>query len=214
MDNVVKSKDRMRRITFTDRVRKVSNIVVLPIAQQLKDWGVYPNLLTIGGVVLVAIGAIMLVQRQFVIAGIIFLMGFPLDALDGATARAYGENRPFGAFLDSVLDRYSDALIMGGFAMYYANENNTWMVLASIVALHGSLAVSYARARAEGLGLECKEGWLTRLERLVIIITALFLSIIDIRLTAVGIILLAIGTQITAFQRILYVARDTGQIEG
>ncbi len=209
LDNVVKSKGKMRRLTFTDRVRKVSNVVIIPIAQKFKEWGVYPNLLTIGGVVLVAVGAWQLVEKHFVIAGIIFLMGFPLDALDGATARAYGENRPFGAFLDSTLDRYSDALILGAFALHYAQEDDLWMVFAALVALHGALTVSYTRARAEGLGLECKEGWFTRLERLILIITSLFLSIFDPRLMAVGVVILAIGTQITALQRILHVHRLT-----
>ncbi|MBZ0308747.1 MAG: CDP-alcohol phosphatidyltransferase family protein [Anaerolineae bacterium] len=199
----------MRKLTFTDRVRKVSNVVVVPIGQKLKEWGVYPNLLTIGGVVLVAVGAWQVVEKHFVMAGIIFLMGFPLDALDGATARAYGENRPFGAFLDSTLDRYSDALILGAFALHYAQKEDLWMVFASLVALHGALAVSYTRARAEGLGLECKEGWFTRLERLMVIITSLFLSIIDPRLMAAGVIILAIGTQITALQRILHVHQLT-----
>ncbi len=201
-------------MTFTDRVRKVSNIFILPIAQKFKDWGVYPNALTIAGTLLVAVGAYAIIEKQFVPAAIIFLMGFPLDALDGATARAYGEPRPFGAFLDSTLDRYSDALIIGGFALYYAGEDNLWMVFAALVALHGSLTVSYARARAEGLGLECKEGWLTRLERLIVIITSLFLSVFDLRLLAIGLIFLAIGTQITALQRILYVARVTQQPKG
>jgi CDP-diacylglycerol--glycerol-3-phosphate 3-phosphatidyltransferase len=204
----------MRRLTFTDRVRKAANVVVIPIGQTLKDWGVYPNLLTISGVVLVAFGAWQIVEKHFVVAAIIFLMSFPLDALDGATARAYGENRPFGAFLDSTLDRYSDALIFGAFSLYYAHEHDMWMVFASLVALHGALTVSYTRARAEGLGLDCKEGWLTRLERLILVITALFLTLFDARLMAAGIVILAIGTQVTALQRIFHVHRLTQNPEG
>ena len=198
----------MHKITLTDRVRKLTSSIVVPMGHRLKDLGVHPDALTILGLIIVGIGAIPLSQGAFLIAWGVLLAGLPIDALDGATARAYGNLRPFGAFLDSTLDRYADAIIFGALAYYYADVHNMQMVLAALVALHGSLTVSYARARAEGLGLDNRGGWLSRLERVVIILVSLFLTIIDKRAIDVGVIGLAVGTQITCIQRIIYVSRN------
>ena len=194
-------------MTTTDRVRQLTNRIIIPLGHWLKDKGVHPDLLTFVGFILVAVAAIPLAQGRFVIAGILLAAGMPIDALDGATARAYGSERLFGAFLDSTLDRYADAIIFGSLTFYYAQNADLGMVVAALVALHGSLTVSYTRARAEGLGLECKVGWLSRMERVVLLLITCAVSLIDLRLVNVGVILLAVGTQITALQRIIHVAR-------
>jgi CDP-diacylglycerol---glycerol-3-phosphate 3-phosphatidyltransferase len=203
----------MQKVTLTDRIRQLSSGFIVPMGQRFKAMGVHPDTLTIAGLVIVAIGAVFLATGQFFVAGLVLLIGLPVDALDGATARAYGSMRPFGAFLDSTLDRYADALIFGALTYYYADHNNMALVVGSLVALHGSLTVSYTRARAEGLGLECKVGWLSRLERVVLLLVALGLSIFDVRAVAVGVILLAAGTQFTALQRILHVAREAAPLK-
>jgi CDP-diacylglycerol--glycerol-3-phosphate 3-phosphatidyltransferase len=157
----------------------------------------------------VAVGAWQITTGNFVLAAVILILGMPLDALDGATARAYGKFRPFGSFLDSTLDRYADALVFGAFALYYANADDLWMVGASLVALHGAMTISYARAKAEALDLTCEVGLLSRMERVVIVLLALVLSTVDLRLTAAGVMILAVGTQFTALQRIVHVATLT-----
>lgn len=192
---------------MTDLARQWTERWLRPLGEWFHQRGVHPDVISLLGVAVVAVAAICIVQGLFWVGGIVLLLGMPLDALDGAIARARGELRPFGAFLDSTLDRYADALILGAMTLYYVDS--LWLVGAGLAALHGSLTVSYTRARAEGLGIDCKVGWLTRFERSAVIILALLASVIDTRSVALGLILLAVGTQITALQRIFYVREQS-----
>ena len=128
------------------------------------------------------------------------LLALPLDAIDGAIARAMQRKGKFGALLDSSLDRYADAAIFAGLGYYFAVHGNYNGVLLSFLAAIGSVMVSYARARAEALGFEAKVGILTRIERTVVMVVGLLLGIPVI---AVGII--ALLANFTAWQRFFHV---------
>jgi CDP-diacylglycerol--glycerol-3-phosphate 3-phosphatidyltransferase len=146
--------------------------------------------------------------RQWVGALLIVLAG-GFDALDGALARLSGQTSAFGAFLDSTLDRVAEAAIYGGLLFFYV-RGGAWLEPVMIyVTVVGSFLVSYTRARAEGLGIECKGGLLTRLERLVILVIALIIGQIPIAL-----VLLAVLTNVTALQRAVHVWRATREGPG
>ena len=136
--------------------------------------------------------------------GVALLLASALDMLDGAVARATGTASPFGAFLDSVADRYSEAAMWMALVIVFAQKNDALLVAGSVLAMAGSLLVSYARARAEGLGLDCEVGWFQRPERVVAL--ALGLMVPDLLLGPV-VWLLAIVTNVTVVQRVLHVRR-------
>jgi CDP-diacylglycerol--glycerol-3-phosphate 3-phosphatidyltransferase len=124
------------------------------------------------------------------------------DALDGGLARRLGRPTQFGAFLDSALDRVSEAAVFLGIAWWYMGQVGPWPEMLAFAALFGSLMVSYTRARAEGLGIDCKVGILTRVERCLVLIAGLVLNLV--------IPALAAGTLYTTVQRIWHVYRLAG----
>ena len=170
-----------------------------------------PNAITVIGSALNLAPAALIALDHHLWAGVILLPATALDSLDGALARLQGSASRFGAFLDSVLDRYVEIFFFAGASWYYAQSADQWGVFGSLLAISGSLMVSYCRARAEGLGLECKVGYLQRPERLLILGLALIASAIaaDWILLA-SIWVLATVTNLTALQRILHVRRIAG----
>jgi CDP-diacylglycerol--glycerol-3-phosphate 3-phosphatidyltransferase len=132
----------------------------------------------------------------------ILLMG-PIDALDGAVARASGMVTRFGAFLDSVIDRYIESFIYAGLIFYFNGQQQTLGIMLSFFSLVGSVLVSYARARAESLGIDTKIGILTRVERLVVIGPTIFFKI-----PLVGVAVVAVLANFTALQRINHVKKQ------
>ncbi|MDA8157253.1 MAG: CDP-alcohol phosphatidyltransferase family protein [Actinomycetota bacterium] len=143
------------------------NLVEEPLAPVFKRVAVSPNVITITGFLITVAGAAV-IAFNLRAGGLIILFGGLFDGLDGMVARANGKSTRFGAYLDSVLDRYSDAFIFFGVA-YYLRANITG-VLPAMGTLAGAFLISYARARAEGLGVQCKIGLMERPERLVFII--------------------------------------------
>jgi CDP-diacylglycerol--glycerol-3-phosphate 3-phosphatidyltransferase len=133
-----------------------------------------------------------------------FLLSGPFDALDGALARAAGLESRFGAFLDSFLDRYADASVMLGLIYWASRHDRHGLVVLSALALVGSLMVSYARARAEGLGIPCSVGLFTRLERFLVLVVTLFAGQL-----LLGISVLAALSNLTAFQRLRHVYKQS-----
>jgi CDP-diacylglycerol--glycerol-3-phosphate 3-phosphatidyltransferase len=150
------------------------------------------------------VGAFLASQGQLLVGGLVIMAMGALDGLDGPVARAAGEIKPFGAFLDSVSDRYGELAIYVGLGWYFSVNGNDLGVLLSILALGGSVLVSYARARAEGVGIETKVGILTRLERMIVIVPTL---VFNIPLIGVGIV--AVLANITALQRSVHVWQQT-----
>jgi CDP-diacylglycerol--glycerol-3-phosphate 3-phosphatidyltransferase len=176
--------------------------ILQPIGRWLIRLGISANAITITGTLLMAVVGVLLASGQFQLGGVLVILSAPLDALDGTVARLSGVKSKFGAFLDSTSDRYADGFILLGLMLYGLNQRQDWIVILAFVAVWGSLLVSYTRARAEGLNLECKIGLLTRMERFVIIVVMLVTNLI-----LPGLVVLAVLTHVTALQRILYVRR-------
>ena len=181
---------------------------VQPLALALARAGIQANWLTYLGFVLNVLVAVLVSQGWFAVGGATFLIVNALDFLDGAVARAAGTAGAFGAFLDSVLDRYSEAVVFVGLIIWYAREGDTLAVTVTALALAGSFMVSYCRARAEGLGLACEVGLLQRPERIVVLGIGLMLAELAYPMVLVVVLAaLAVLTNVTTAQRIRHVGR-------
>lgn len=185
-----------------DRLRQWSQVVLNPIVRVIHRTGLTPNMLTAIGLVLNVGVAVVLTRGSISLGGGLLLLASLFDGLDGALARLTDRQSRFGAFFDSTLDRYSEAVIYGGLLVYYVDQGARTETLLVYAAIIGSLMVSYARARAEGLGLDCKVGLATRLERLLIIAAGLILGRVTLALW-----LVAILANLTAVQRMVHVWR-------
>jgi CDP-diacylglycerol--glycerol-3-phosphate 3-phosphatidyltransferase len=190
-------------VTFTDFLRARFKGIIEPAASFLNRLGLKPNTVTLLGLFGTIIGAVVLATGRITIGGIIILVMAPIDALDGTMARLRGEPSRFGAFVDSVTDRYSELFIFGGLLLYFMQQQNWLGVGLSYLAAAGSVLVSYIRARAQSVGFETKIGILSRVERYVILIPCL---VFNQPLIGVGII--AVFANLTALQRILHVRRQ------
>jgi CDP-diacylglycerol---glycerol-3-phosphate 3-phosphatidyltransferase len=192
-------------VTLSDRMRKLTAGVVQPIAQLLHKLGVNPDFITLLGLVLAAVAAYFITEDSLLVAAILLLISLPLDALDGAVARLLPGPRPFGAFLDSTLDRYADGILFSALVIYGVRQDDELVITLALFTLIGASLVSYTRARAEGLGFECKVGLFTRMERTVALLLLLVVGEFVDEAVTVGLIVLAAGTQITALQRFWHV---------
>jgi CDP-diacylglycerol--glycerol-3-phosphate 3-phosphatidyltransferase len=193
--------------------RPAINRVVVPVAQRLARMGVTPDALTVIGTVGVVTGALAFYPRGSFLGGTLFITAFVFsDLLDGAVARARGATGSvWGAFLDSSLDRFGDAAIFGGLALWYAGKGDDQVLCAvAIYDLALGAITSYVKARAEGVGLTCNVGLAERAERLIVILVAVGLAgIFDVPvLIEVALWLLAAATTITVVQRFVEVRRQ------
>ncbi len=183
--------------SLSDSAREVVGVLFLPLARWADRVGISANAVTVLGFVLNAIGGVMLSMGRFGLAAVLITLGGTLDGLDGLIARAAGKVSPFGAFLDSVLDRWSETVAFLGLLIWYLQAGKSAEVILIYVALASSLLVSYTRARAEGIGAQCKGGAFTRLERVIVFVAGLILNQMTIALW-----ILAIFATLTALQRI------------
>jgi CDP-diacylglycerol--glycerol-3-phosphate 3-phosphatidyltransferase len=171
-----------------------------------------PNAISITGLVLNVAAAILITQRLFVLAGLTFIVGSVMDMLDGRYSRMSGKGTPFGAFLDSTLDRIEEGIVLTAIAAYFADRGDEVAVAAVVLVVLGSLMVSYTRARAEALGVECKVGLATRPVRVVILSAGILFArgagIGDFELLAPAIYLMAGLTAFTVCQRVWHVYRE------
>lgn len=161
-----------------------------------------PNQITVVGLVLTFVAASLAALGQLRWAGVVLIFAGTCDILDGALARSTHKSYPYGAFLDSTLDRYSEGAIYLGLAAYFVSAGGPfqeWLVLATLAALAGSFLVSYVRARAQSLGFTCDSGLFARPERVVLTVIGLIFG--GVVLYAV-VFLLAVLTNLTALQRI------------
>lgn len=186
---------------FTDKLRRLMAGITEPIGGFLHRLGVHPDTLTILGCVLVGLACVPIAGGQFVLAGALLCLSLSFDTLDGAVARARGTVSAFGAVLDSTLDRYADGFIFVAFSYYFALQDRLDWLLITQAALLGTFLVSYLRARADGVQVTAKVGTFSRVERLLLIVVTLFLP----ALIEVGLVVLAVGTNVTALQRLWYV---------
>jgi CDP-diacylglycerol--glycerol-3-phosphate 3-phosphatidyltransferase len=168
-----------------------------------------PNAISLTGFALNVAAAALVVGRLFFLAGIAFIVGSIMDTLDGRYSRMSGKGTPFGAFLDSTLDRLEEGIVLTAVGAYFASQHNQVAVAAVVAAVLFSLMVSYTRARAEALGVACKVGLATRPVRVVILSIGLVFakgaSIGDFELLAPAVYVLAGLTLLTTIQRIVYV---------
>ncbi len=188
--------------SFTDWARDAAQVITVPVARFLAGLRIHPNTLTLLGCLLNVGVAAVLSTGRLSLGGWLLVIAAPLDALDGALARVMGQQSRFGAFLDSTLDRVSEAVLLFGLAAHFLQQGAALEVLLAFVALAGSMMVSYTRARAEGVGVSCKVGLLTRMERAAVLIIGLILGI-----PTVALWVLAVGSALTALHRVLYVYR-------
>ncbi len=201
---VKKVKKRSQYDSFTDWARDAAGVITIPVARFLARVGIHPNLLTILGSLLNLLVGGILATGRLTLGGWLLAVVAPTDAFDGALARLVGQRSALGAFLDSTMDRVSEAGLLIGLAVHYLQQGKTTEVLLAFVALAGANLVSYTRARAESLELSCKIGLLTRLERTAVLAIGLILGYPTFALW-----ILAVGSALTALQRILYVYRAT-----
>ena len=194
--------------SFTDWARDAAQVITVPVARFLAGLRIHPNTLTLLGCLLNVGVAAVLSTGRLSLGGWLLVIAAPLDALDGALARVMGQQSRFGAFLDSTLDRVSEAVLLFGLAAHFLRQGAALEVLLAFVALAGSMMVSYTRARAEGVGVSCKVGLLTRMERAAVLIIGLILGIPTIALWV-----LAVGSALTALHRVLYVYRRVREEE-
>lgn len=189
--------------SFEMYLRKVFKFLIDPIAGFLVKIGLRPNNITLLGVLLSSLSAYLIASGRITFAGLVLLLAGPLDVIDGSMARKLGEPTKYGAFIDSVSDRYAELIVLGGLMIHYLLLANTLACILVFAAAGGSVMVSYVKARAESLGYTAKVGILTRVERLIVMI--LFL-IINQPMIALWII--AILANFTAIQRMIFVHKQ------
>jgi phosphatidylinositol phosphate synthase len=164
-----------------------------------------PNAISITGLILNLVAAVLVWHEQYVLGGIAFVVGSIMDTLDGRYSRMSGKGTQFGAFLDSTLDRIEEGIVLTAVAVVFAKQHKEFAVGAVVVAVLASLMVSYTRARAEALGVECKVGIASRAVRVVILSIGILLADLDVLAPAVY-VLAGLGI-VTVFQRIFHVRK-------
>ncbi len=209
MDQTIKPKP-----TFSDRLRLIFKGVLDPIGGFLNHTGLTPNAITLLGLAGTTLGAYFLAGGQMTVGGIILLLTVPIDALDGTMARLRGESSDFGAFVDSVSDRYSELITFAGLLFYFLSQDHQLGSMLTFIAAAGSVLVSYVKARAEGLNFTANVGLLTRVERYIVLIPSLILN-----QPLIGMGLIALLGNVTALHRILHVrvqghARMNSKLQG
>lgn len=187
----------------------------------LSDWtgrllsrlGFTANSLTALGIALSGLAAWRIADGAFLAGGLILTAGGCLDFCDGAVARFRGTSSTFGAFLDSVTDRFSDVFAFSGFAWYYFQQSDESMFAVTLAAYGGAVLTSYIRAKAESVGYDCKVGLLERAERLIAINVGLILSSFANGLIEIALWAVAVLGVVTVVQRLVHVARQ-GRTQG
>lgn len=195
--------------TLQDEVRRTFRSLLNRVGTIIGGWGIGPNAITIGGFVVVT-GAALAIPLNIQLAAWILLLSLPLDALDGAVARATGQVTPFGGILDSFFDRLADGLLFLGIAHYFSARGEPLFQVVAEGALIFSFGVSYLRARAGQARLDVRVGMMDRMVRVVLILVGLFIPII---LPAV-ISIIAVGSLVTCFQRLFFIVEHAHEAAG
>jgi len=188
--------------TFTDYLRLWFKWFLDPLGRLFLSLGLTPNMVTMLGLLGNTVGAYYLARGEMLLGGIWIALMTPVDALDGTMARLRGEASDWGAFVDSVSDRYSELIIYGGLLYHFLSVGDPLGGMLTFGAAAGSVLVSYVRARAEGLGYDARVGLLTRAERYLVLAPALVFNLLYW-----GLGILAFFANFTALQRIWYVRK-------
>ena len=182
------------------------------VRNRLIDSRLTPNAISLTGLVGNLVAAVLVWQEYFFLGGVAFILGSVMDTLDGRYARASGKGTQFGAFLDSTLDRMEEGIVLPAVAWYFAEQGDSFAAAMGVVVVLGSLMVSYTRARAEALGVECKVGLATRPVRVVILSVGLVFAkgagLGDFELLAPAVYLIAALTIVTTIQRVWHVRNE------
>jgi CDP-diacylglycerol--glycerol-3-phosphate 3-phosphatidyltransferase len=200
--------------TLTERGRSVARGVFAAPARGLLRLHVSPDAVTLVGTIGTSAVVLWFIPHgEFVWAFVLALVFVFSDSLDGTMARMSGRSSSWGAFFDSTLDRVTDAAVFCAIALYYAGQRTTsgqWWLGATLLALVGSVLVSYARARAEGIGVDASVGLAERTERLVIVGAGVLLAgVWDVRFLAASVAVVAVLAWVTVVQRLIVVRRAT-----
>lgn len=209
--------------SLRDGIQQFVYKVIDPGVRAAVKMGITPNVVTTLGMLGNAVGAAMLVYAALYCeagdysmigwSGVVIIISSIMDMVDGYMARTANMCTTFGAFYDSVLDRYCELLTLSGLAFYFMQTGWPWAAVVTFCSLIGSIMVSYVRARAEGLDLECKVGLMQRPERVVVTILGMILAGVCQSMVDFDALWFVIGTQAviavlanyTAFYRILHV---------
>ena len=211
-------------VLLSDKNRERYLRVVRPIGNFFASLGIHPNILSISGLVLSIVSGIIYSMGYFLWGGCVLIFAGTCDVLDGLLARQTGKVSRFGAFFDSTLDRFGEVFIFMGLAWHFSGggavlsgvlgpvskSQSPLAVIFIIMAIAGSFMVSYTRARAQGLGVDCKVGLMQRPERITLLILGSLLGgipVIGTVIMKVTLVVLAILTNITALQRMIYVKK-------
>ena len=196
--------------TFSDILRQVFKGVLDGIGTFLNGLGVRPNVITTASLLGNIVGGVLIAFGQLMWGGIVAMVMAPLDALDGTMARLRNESSRYGAFVDSVSDRYSEFALYAGLLVYFINTGTWQDALLVLFAAMGSILVSYIRAKAEALNYSAKIGLFTRVERYLVLIPGIILGF-----PRVSLWILAVLSNFTAIQRFWHVrkqAKEEGEI--
>jgi len=184
----------------------------LQARERLIESRLTPNAISLTGFALNVVAAVLVIEELFVPAALAFIAGSLMDMFDGRYSRMSGKGTPFGAFLDSTLDRIEEGVVLAAVAAYFAKRGDELAVGAVVLTVVGSYMVSYTRARAEALGVECKVGLATRAVRVVILSAGLLLAegagLGDFELLEPAIYVMAALTIFTTFQRVFHVRQQ------
>jgi CDP-diacylglycerol--glycerol-3-phosphate 3-phosphatidyltransferase len=186
--------------TFTDRLRVIFKGILDPIGTFLNSTGLTPNAITLLGLAGTTVGAYILSQGKMTLGAVVIFFSVIVDAFDGTMARLRGESSDFGAFVDSVSDRYAEFITFGGILYYFLTQENYVGVMMTFAATAGSVLVSYVKARAEGLSFTAKVGILSRVERYIVLIPLLLFN-----QPFLAVVIIAVLGNFTALQRIAHV---------
>ncbi len=196
---------------ITERLRQLAGPIIEPIARSLHRLGVSANALTVLGGLLHVVAGIVVALGGLRPGAVVLAIAAACDALDGAVARSGKGTTPFGAFLDSTMDRLSEILVFAGLMWFFLQSQaapdgraSPLGALLVLLALSGSLMVSYTRARSEGIGCPTKAGWFGRFERMVILVLALLANA-----PQPGLLIIGVGAWLTAGLRVLDVHRNS-----
>lgn len=195
-------------MTYTRAIGLAADKIIRALVRTLALWRIHPNVLTFLGLIINGIAAALLARGRFQAAAVVIMTAGLFDMVDGRVARETNRVTPFGGFFDSVVDRYSDLVLLMGLLVYYASINRFFYVVLTAVVMTGSVMVSYVRARAECIIPKCKVGFMERPERVVLLIIG---GLFD-RMAAV-LWVIAVLANITVIHRMLYTWQETRKLE-
>ena len=197
---------------MTGAPRRPGEELSTTVRNRLIESRLTPNAISMVGLLLNLAAAALILEQYFFLGGVAFIVGSIMDTLDGRYARVSGKGTLFGAFLDSTLDRIEEGIVLTAVAAYFAERGEELQAAMCVVVVLGSLMVSYTRARAEALGVECKVGIATRPVRVVLLSIGLVFAkgagVFDIELLAPAIYAMAVLTSFTVVQRVWHVRKQ------